>query len=93
MGKLNILGIQYNNPDQVDQSTLKFATNIPPYNNVVPGGVWQPNYGMAIPQPGTFEKQTVEPKSNPILVNQQPKPLASDGIKIPGSSVVFRNPA
>ena len=95
MGKLNILGIQYNNPEQVDQSTLKFATDIPPYNNVVPGGVWQPNPGAGIPQPNTFEKQTIEPESNPIVTNKQPTPLASGGrsINIPNTTVIFRNPA
>ena len=93
MGKLNILGIQYNNPDQVDQNTLRFANDIVPYLNAVPGAKWQANFAEAIPQPTTFEEQTIEPESNPILINKQPTPLASGGIKIPGTTIVFRNPA
>src|SRR5438874_2675362 len=97
MGKLKlpIFGteIVYDNPRQVDQNTLKFGTDVAPYNNVVPGGVWQPNYGQSIPQPGTYEEEALEPESNRVQFNKQPAPLSSGGIRIPNTTVVFRNPA
>jgi hypothetical protein len=44
MGKLRlpIFGteIVYDNPQQVDQNTLRFANNITPYLNAVPGAKW-----------------------------------------------------
>jgi hypothetical protein len=97
MGKLRlpIFGteIVYDNPKQVNQNTLRFANDITPYLNAVPGAKWEPNFAEAIPQPTTFEEQTREPETSPVMFNQQPKPLTSAGIKIPGTTVVFRNPA
>jgi hypothetical protein len=91
MGKLKlpIFGTEiiYDNPQQVNQNSLKFGTDVGITLNVVPGATWQPNFA-AIPQPDTFD--STEPESSSVAFNQQPAPT---GIKIPGTTVVFRNPA
>jgi hypothetical protein len=102
MGKLNIAGIVFDNPQQVDQSTLNWQPGLTltaqpteaPVGfgygyKAAPGGI---GYGwMAIPKPGSFDANP--PTANPVLFGKQPPSLSAGGIQIPNSSVVFKSPA
>lgn len=87
MGQLIIQGITYNNPKQVDQ-----ATNIDSF-----GIVWTARFpgnppGPAV-QPGTFEDKAPVPAPVPIAFFNPGVSSVQPGTNIPGTSVVWRNPA
>jgi hypothetical protein len=67
MGKLNIGGIAYDNPLQVEQQSLVFppgCTNNPD-PDAVAGKVWKPNFAMSFPKPGSFD--TNPPTANSVV--------------------------
>jgi hypothetical protein len=69
MGQTTIPGtsVQYSNPQQVDQNSLVFppGTGQGTTTNAVAGHIWEQNFAMAIPQPGSFD--ATKPQANPII--------------------------
>ena len=90
MGKLNILGIQYSNQEQVDQSTLNWQPGLTLTAEILPGvGI---GYGyMAVPKPNSTDPS--QATANPVLFGKQPPSLSAGGIQIPNSSSTVKNPA
>ena len=85
MGKFTLLGIRYDNPQQIDQSTLNWEKDLILTE-------WQPGYGwFRKPQPGTYDANP--PQATPVLFGKQPPPLSAGGIQIPNSSTTINNPA
>ena len=88
MGKFTLLGIRYDNPQQVDQSTLDWQPGLTLTSQPTQqGGI---GYGwMAIPKPNSTDPSPVT--ANPVLFGKQPPSLSAGGIQI-GTSTV-KNPA
>jgi hypothetical protein len=91
MGKFTLLGIRYDNPQQVDQTTLNWQPGLTLVIQPADGSSGIGQGYMAIPKPNSIDPSPAT--ANPVLFGKQPPSLSAGGIQIPNSSVVFKSPA
>ena len=99
MGHIQVPGtsVVYDDPRQVDQSTL-IDSQTGKIWGIQPLGGGTLSNGVALafpapwsPQPGSFD--ATPPQANPVLFNKQSASLSEGGIKIPNSTCTVKNPA